>query len=119
MRPTKTTAPAAMALAALLSACTSSTPGSTTSITGSCIRPVEIQKQTIVSDEEIRFELRNGDIWANKLPHACPGLKLQGGFSWKVHGDLVCSNQQTIYVLEDGTPCQLGEFTKLPEQPKS
>ncbi len=88
---------------------------SSASINNSCINPTEITKQTIVSDQEIRFELRNGEEWVNQLPRACYGLKFQQGFSWDVRGTLVCSNQQTIHVKDDGTPCQLGEFTRLPK----
>ena len=49
------------------------------------------------------------------LPRACVGLKFQQGFTWEVRGSLVCSNEQTIYVKDDGTPCQLGEFSKVPK----
>lgn len=108
---------------ACLAACSSSAPADTpagaTSIAKSCIRPTDIAKQDIVSDQEIRFTLRNGEIWSNKLPHACSGLKFEQGFSWEVSGNLVCSNMQTIHVQNAGTPCQLGEFTKLSEQPKT
>ena len=85
------------------------------SISNSCINPTNIAHQTIVSDQEIRFEMRNGDVWVNNLPRKCPSLKFQGGFTWDVRGMMVCSNQQTIYVKDDGTPCQLGAFTRLPK----
>ena len=109
----------AIAAGGLICTCTSSeptatAPTNTASIANSCINPTEITKQTIVSDQEIRFELRNGQVWMNRLPRACFSLKRQGGFTWNVTGTLVCSNEQTIYVREDGTPCQLGEFTRLP-----
>lgn len=108
------------AMTAGLAACTSSEP---TGVGGqqaasspkACIRPAEIARQDIVSDEEIRFEMRNGDTWVNKLPRKCPSLKFQGGFTWDVRGMMVCSNEQTIYVKDDGTPCQLGAFTRLPK----
>ena len=110
---------AAIALVSCLSACTSPAPSpgaaaGSASIENSCINPTDIRKQTIVSDQEIQFELNNGDVWTNRLPRACHGLKLSGGFSWEVRGTLVCSNQQTIYVKDEGTPCQLGEFARLP-----
>lgn len=109
------TAVGVAALAAVLAACASPEPAAqSASIQNSCINPTEIRKQTIVSDQEIRFELRNGEVWANALPRTCPGLKFQQGFTWDVRGTLVCSNQQTIYVKDDGTPCQLGEFARLP-----
>ncbi len=111
---------ALIAVTVLLPACTSSTPSNGSSnIARACINPSEITKQAIVSDQEIRFTLRNGEVWSNKLPHTCPGLKFDQGFTWEVSGNLVCSNQQTIRVKDSGTPCQLGEFSKAPEQPKS
>lgn len=104
-------------LASLLAACASPEPAAQSAgIQNSCINPTEIRKQTIVSDQEIRFEMRNGEVWANTLPRACPSLKFQQGFTWEVRGTQVCSNQQTIYVKDDGTPCQLGEFAKLPAE---
>ncbi len=111
---------AAIALTAVLSACTSDTmsgASSSASIENSCINPTEITGQEIVSDQEIRFELRNGETWVNHLPRRCPGLKSQGGFNWDVRSTLVCSNQQTITVKDEGTPCMLGEFARLAVAP--
>lgn len=106
---------AALGLAVMLSACSSSdTPANSASIEDSCINPTEITKQTIVSDQEIRFELRNREVWVNTLPRVCHGLKFQQGFSWEVRGTMVCSNQERITVKDDGTVCQLGEFKRLP-----
>ncbi len=95
-------------------ACTSAGDAPAVSQVDSCINPARIAKQEIVSNEEIRFTLNNGEVWTNTLPRACPGLRMQGGFTWQVHGAQVCSNQQTIYVLNEGTPCQLGNFTRVP-----
>lgn len=109
------------AIAALAAGCTSSAapgpsasapPHATASIRESCIDPRQIDTQTIVSEQEIRFKLRNGEVWVNKLPQACFGLKIADGFSWDVRGTLVCSNQQRITVRESGTPCLLGAFSK-------
>jgi hypothetical protein len=110
------------AITGFLAACTSAdtTPGPTasaTSIENSCINPTEITKQKVVSDQEIQFELRNGEVWVNRLPRTCPGLKFQQGFSWEVRGTLACSNQEMIRVKDDGTPCMLGEFARLPSAP--
>ena len=111
-------AAAGITLAGALSACTSpAQPAGAASIQNSCINPTEITRQTIVSDQEIQFHLRNGETWVNRLPRACPGLKFQQGFSWEVHGTLVCSNQESIRVKDDGTPCMLGEFARVPSAP--
>ncbi len=111
-----------VALAGLVAACSSPAPASgsgapaqTSSIQNSCINPIDIENQDIVSDQEIRFTMRDGDVWVNHLRHSCFGLKSEGGFEWAVRGTLACSNQQSIKVLRLGTPCQLGEFTRLPK----
>jgi hypothetical protein len=112
----KTGVLAGSALAALaLAACTSAdtrVEAAAGGIQGSCINPIDIKTQKIVSDQEIQFEMKNGDTWTNKLANSCSGLKLEGGFSWDVRGTLVCSNQQRITVQNTGTPCLLGAFTK-------
>jgi hypothetical protein len=114
---------AAIACAGLLSACTSADTSAAgpagaaqASIEDSCINPTEITKQKVLSDQEIQFELRNGEVWINHLPRVCPGLKFQQGFSWEIRGTLACSNQEMIRVKEEGTPCMLGEFKRLPPQ---
>ncbi len=105
----------ALAAASLLvgAGCASQTaPAGAASQAASCINPSRIQKQEIVSDQEIRFTLANDEVWVNTLPRRCPNLKFQGGFTWEVRGMQVCSNEQVIHVREDGTPCQLGPFTR-------
>jgi hypothetical protein len=104
--------PAIALAAAALSACSSGGAEATADASSVCINPTQIESQTIVSDQEIRFEMQNGDVWANRLPRLCPGLKLQGGFSWEVVGTLVCSNEQIITVQNEGTRCALGAFER-------
>jgi hypothetical protein len=82
-----------------------------------CINPTRIQKQEIVSDREIRFVMDTGDVWVNTLKRECHGLKFEGGFSWDVRGTQVCSDEQIITVLNAGTTCLLGDFTKAPAAP--
>lgn len=94
--------------------CASQTAQERAAQADNCINPTRIRKQEIVSDQEIRFTLANDEVWVNTLPRKCPNLKFQGGFTWEVRGTQVCSNAQVIYVREDGTPCQLGEFTRVP-----
>ena len=115
---------AAISLAGLLSACMSAdTSGpaqastARASIEDSCINPTEITRQEVLNDQEIRFVLRNGEVWLNHLPRVCPGLRSQQAFSWEVRGTLVCSNEQLIRVKDEGTTCMLGEFARLPSSP--
>ncbi len=109
---------AALVLASGLWGCTSQADGKQPSaLRDSCINPTQIEKQQIVSNSEIRFTMRNGDVWVNTLTSACPGLKIDQGFTWEVRGTLVCSNEQTIY-SQSGAPCQLGEFSRAPAAEK-
>lgn len=84
--------------------------GEQTSMQDSCISVARIRNQEIVSNQEIKFTMAGGDVWLNRLPRSCPGLKSVGGFTWDV-SSAVCSNKQIIYV--DGIPCQLGVFTRV------
>ena len=118
MKPIFLIATTAIALAGGLASCTSAAdptgaPATSASIQDSCINPTQIQKQKIVSDQEIQFTMAGGEVWVNKLPRSCPGLNFEQGFSWKITGGLVCSNQQTITVNNTGTFCQLGEFSRV------
>lgn len=79
-----------------------------------CLDVNQITNRVAVSDEQIRFDMANGESWINTLKASCPGLRFNNGFSWDVTGGQVCSNAQTIYVLDRNTPCQLGEFTRAP-----
>jgi len=114
MKRLDTSMAALILLAATATACSS--PGETarqqTSMADSCIDASRIQKQEVMSNQEIRFTLAGGAVWTNRLARTCPGLKGQGGFSWDA-SNRICSGLQTIYVLESGTPCQLGEFTRV------
>lgn len=117
MKPAFHIAAVTLAAASCLISCTSpATQTADASIQNSCINPTEIQKQTILSDEEIRFEMRNGDVFLNRMSPACPGLKFEGGFSWQVRGTRVCGRQQMIEVLNAGNTCMLGDFTREPSK---
>jgi len=113
MRQTWRIAMAAIVLLGGAGCASQTAQGDTRAQADRCINPTRIQKQEIVSDQEIRFTLANGEVWVNTLPRKCPNLKFQGGFTWEVRGMQVCSNEQIIHVREDGTPCQLGEFARL------
>ncbi len=111
---------AAFALVAALSACTSQTTtmtggGATVASTGRvCLNTLQIKKQSILTDQDIQFEMSNGDVWVNHLPNRCTGLRSQGGFAWDVHNASVCSSQEIIHVLNDGGSCAIGDFAKVP-----
>ncbi len=95
------------------SACTSpGEPAQQTAMRDQCIEGSRIREHEVISNEEIRFTLAGGEVWTNRLARSCPGLKAHGGFSWDVSNS-ICSGLQTIYVLDSGFPCQLGDFTRV------
>ena len=77
-----------------------------------CLAVRDIRSHRAISNEEIRFEMSNGDVWINRLKHSCPNLRFENAFAWDVSSGSVCSNAQTIYVLNHGNHCQLGEFRR-------
>jgi len=100
-----------------LAACASPTAQDASASAPICINTTRIQKQEILSDKEIRFEMNDGTVWINTLKRECNGLKFEGGFEWDVRGTQVCSDQQIITVLNAGNTCMLGTFAKAPAAP--
>ena len=78
-----------------------------------CIRVQDIEGMSYPDNRTILFRMSGGPVkvWRNTLPHECPGLKFEQGIAWNIWGDEVCSNMQIFYVLRQGTPCSLGNFT--------
>jgi hypothetical protein len=77
-----------------------------------CIQVSRIDHTHVVDAKNVLFYMKNGKIWHNGLQNACPALNFHG-FVMNVSGgvDTVCSNQQSIKVIETGEVCMLGEFT--------
>jgi len=107
---------AALILPGAASCSTPIDPVQQASATQTCINPARVREHEVISNDEIRFTLAGGEVWTNRLPRSCPGLKVQGGFTWDVSTS-ACSGTQIIYVNESGTPCQLGEFTRVATEP--
>ncbi len=78
-----------------------------------CLRSTDIRSSHVVDDQNIQFEMRNGQKWTNKLTDKCVGLYINDGFSYNgsPNGD-ICANLQAIKVLHSGNVCLLGSFHK-------
>lgn len=83
-----------------------------------CLQVRDIQSHTAISDREILFDMGRHVVWKNTLRASCPGLKFENAFAWDVSGGEVCANQQTLYVLRRGNPCQLGDFSRYTPPPR-
>lgn len=80
-----------------------------------CIRPYDnphgsIDHTQVVDAKTILFFMRDGKIWKNTLQAPCRGLEMHG-FVFVNHMDEVCSNAQSIEVMQTHEICRLGEFT--------
>ncbi len=85
-----------------------------------CLRSREVVNTTSPDGHTIDFHMRDGSVWRNTLKGNCSDLKFSG-FVYVIRGgiDEICANQLEIYVLRSSQNCRLGDFTKLPEKPKT
>lgn len=94
---------------------TAATPSAPTGGSG-CIETFRVDHTEIPDDKTILYHMKDGKIWKNTLPFACPSLKNEGGFVYESDFPEICSNERTIRVLRSGIICQLGQFTPYTPQ---
>jgi hypothetical protein len=82
-----------------------------------CIGASRIQHTSVRSDSVIDFHMRGRDVYRNTLPQACPGLKLNDSFTYRVTGSQLCSiDLITVNYSGGGVPgptCGLGKFQPI------
>ena len=68
------------------------------------------------------FHFGGGDVWRNRLPRSCPGLRPHSRFLYEPRGGRLC-HLDTVYLLYDdgfgfrrGVGCSLGNFDYLTEE---
>jgi hypothetical protein len=88
-----------------------------------CLGPVDMRTGSIdhthvVDPQTILFYMRDGRVWKNSLKSPCPSLRFHG-FRLRTGQEEVCSNAQSIQVLDTGEVCLLGEFTPFTPPPQS
>ena len=84
-----------------------------------CVHSYEINQTRVLDDATVLFRLRANDEYVNRLRRLCPMLKIQGGFSYTVHGDSALCRGDAIRVLDStggGAACMLGDFEKVAER---
>jgi hypothetical protein len=88
-----------------------------------CIDLVRIDRSEVIDDQTIRFHMKGGRIWENKLPFKCPQLGFEKSFSYATSISKLCS-VDTIRVFisgaagPNGATCGLGDFTAYTPPPK-
>jgi hypothetical protein len=78
---------------------------------GVCLQLSAIDHTEIRDDQTILFFMKGGKVWKNTLTFSCPALKLEGGFKYETDTQQICSELQTIHVVNSGGLCELGQFT--------
>jgi len=90
--------------------------------TRNCLQLMQIRSNTVVDGQAIDFRLRDGSVWRNRLPRACPTLGFNQAFSYSTSIPQLC-NVDLIQVIVQGNPgiigasCGLGKFERLPPKP--
>ena len=86
-----------------------------------CIDATSIAGTSFPDDKTIVFRMSSGPVrfWRNDLPRACPGMKFQSGITYEVRGGQLCSKTQVVYVIHEGIPCALGDFSPYTPPPKN
>ncbi|MDZ7784717.1 MAG: hypothetical protein U5K56_17835 [Halioglobus sp.] len=87
-----------------------------------CVSLARIDRTRVVDDRSILFYMRGGDIYMNRLPHRCIGLRRGETFMYKTSLNQLC-NVDIITVLDDigfgfsrGASCGLGSFQLIGEE---
>ncbi len=85
-----------------------------------CLQSFRIDHTSVQDSKHVLFHMKDGKIWLNTLVNRCPSLNFHG-FIMNIKGgnDTVCSNQQSIKVIDSGEVCMLGEFTPYTPPAKS
>lgn len=81
-----------------------------------CIDSIRIRSTTVPDSKHILFHMTDGTTWSNALRNSCPALRFNGFVYSPVGSREVCENLQTVYSIDDGSPCMLGKFTKVPKK---
>ena len=84
-----------------------------------CLQTDHIQGRTITDDRTIVFRMDDGTYWKNTLQESCPGLRIADSFAFTAQDKYICSNQQRIRVLGQGTICFMGDFVQTVSPIKS
>ena len=87
-----------------------------------CISLSRIDRTDVVDDSNILFYMKGGDIYLNRLPHRCPGLRWEKAFMYRTSLSQLC-NVDIITVLDNmgfgfspGVSCGLGPFHPISEE---
>ena len=87
-----------------------------------CIDSRRIRRIEPIGNHTLLFHVGGGEVWRNRLPRSCVGLRRNSRFLYEPRSGRLCS-MDIVYLLEDdgfgfrrGSGCPLGEFDYLTEE---
>lgn len=75
-----------------------------------CLWTYQIDHTKYVQPRTLLFYMRGGKVWQNTMLNDCTGLNFNG-FAYVTRDGKICSNMQSIIVLQSHQLCMLGDFT--------
>lgn len=87
-----------------------------------CVRINDIEGIDVVDSRTLVFRMRGDEVYENKLPFECPGLKRDDTLMYRASVGQLC-NVDIVTVLEDwgfgfapGASCGLGMFNPITDE---
>lgn len=87
-----------------------------------CISTSRIRRTDVLDDQTIVFFMHGSDIYLNKLPHRCNGLRRSDAFSYEVRTSQLCHVDMIRLIdtfggeIRRGVACGLGKFRPITEE---
>lgn len=90
--------------------------------TRKCVNVRRISRTDVIDDRSILFYMYGSEIYLNKLPFRCSGLRMADAFSYDVRTSQLCDIDVIRVVrtfggeLSPGIGCPLGKFQQVSEE---
>lgn len=87
-----------------------------------CINTTRIRRTDVLGNQAVLFYLSGSEIYLNRLPHKCNGLRMADAFSYEVRTSQLCHVDVIRVVryyggsLSPGVACGLGKFQAITEE---
>ncbi|MGI9343028.1 MAG: hypothetical protein ACR2QV_09260 [Gammaproteobacteria bacterium] len=90
--------------------------------TSNCVNVRRISRTDVLDDRSILFYMHGSEIYLNKLPFRCSGLRMADAFSYDVRTSQLCDIDVIRVVrtfggdMRPGIGCPLGKFQQVTEE---
>ncbi len=87
-----------------------------------CVNLRRIDRTDVVDDRNILFYMKGGDVYVNRLPHSCPGLRWEKAFMYRTSlsqlcdVDIITTLDNMGFGFRPGMSCGLGMFHPISKE---